>query len=314
MIITNNKKYLSNIVITTAFGHSGGGLFPYTLRPAYKKLRETVIRTGTAVITKSSTPEENQGRVILFDPKRPWTIIPFLYTANKYIKKPSKKEMVNSYGLTNKGIRVHGEEMRECTEQGIQIVPNVFLFLGKKSIFQVVQEALFAAEHIFHLRLYYDSIVWNWSCPNSGEDLQAHFDKILAVRKAVKKRHPMLTNIDKMSPSHPIEFFEEMERDNNTIFDFFNTIAFEEVFLGKKSPIKNVPGGGGYSGPASKEKVFKKLRESKKRLNSRIIMGHAVDCEDDIRRLFGMGAHCVSTCKMVLQDTKGVIKLLEKYN
>jgi len=311
-------KYISNLVIETAFGHSGGGMFPYTIKslyPNYTKCIEVAKETGTAIITKSSTPEKNQGRVILFDPKKPWTIIPFLYTANKYIKRPSKKEMVNAYKLTNKGLKVHGEEMLEATQRGLRIIPNVFLFLENKSVEQLTKEALEVADYIYHSNLWYDAIVWNWSCPNSGENLQAHFDKIIAIRKTVKKRFStVLTSLDKMSPSHPIEFFEEMEKDNNTIFILFNTISFEEVFPMRKSPIKNVPGGGGYSGPASKERIFKQLSEAKNRLRSRIIMEHGVDCEDDIKRLFALGACCVGMCKNVLQNTKETIRLLRKYN
>lgn len=316
MIRLRNNSVISNVVISTMLGHSCRGMFPLTLPffRRYQRLLKTILQTDTTVFSKSSTPEKNKGNVFLFDSHRPWTIIPFLYTARKYIRQLSNKEMVNSFKLSNRVFEFHLKEIIDATRIGFRSIPNVFFFLGGKTVEQTISEGLRIASGIATSPMYYGALECNWSCPNSGEDLTAHYDKILAIRKEMRTFWPNLILIDKMSPLHPLELLQEMEKDGKTIFHLFNTIPWDEVFPPGSSPIKGVLGGGGYSGPRSKPLVFPLLYAAGKKLNSQIIMGHGVDSENDIKKLFGFGADSVSICKMARQDTRGAIRILERYN
>lgn len=319
MIDLPDGTRISNVVIDTALGHDCTGMFPYTLpiwrgHKKHRELIETVIRTNTTVISKSSTPLSHRGRVILFDPTRPWTIVPFLWTARKYIKRPSKRSMANSMFLPNWGVQVHGPKIAEATKTlGVRAIPNIFFFLEGKSLEQLIKEAFWVFDLITSLPLHHKASVLNWSCPNSGEDLLAFIEKTVAIRKALKARFPHFTFIDKMSPLHPLEYLQEMERDGNTIFELFNTIPSSEVFAEKDWPIHGVPGGGGYSGPASKKRVFNILKEAGKILKSPITMGHGVEGTKDIQTLFGFGASSVYYCKLAFLDPPEAIRCL-KYN
>lgn len=318
MIRLKNGSVISNVVVSTMLGHSCRGMFPYTLPffRDYQKLLKAVLQTGTTEFSKSSTPQKNKGRVILFDPRCPWTFFLFLCTARKYIRSMKDGGMVNSFGLSNLGFRHHLKEIVGATGVGFRAIPNVFLFLGGKTTAQAVSEGLRIASDIATSPLYYSAMEWNWSCPNSGEDLTAHYDKILAVRKEAKRFFPSLLIIDKMSPLHPLELLQEMEKDGNTIFHLFNTIPWNNAFPSQNSPIDDVPGGGGYSGPRSRPTVFAHLTIARKRLHpeTKIIMGHGARSMDDVKRIFGLGADSVSICSMVRQNTREAIRIIERYN
>ena len=50
-MIASTKRQISPIVISTALGHDGRGIFPYTLLPGYRRLLAAVKATGTSVCT-----------------------------------------------------------------------------------------------------------------------------------------------------------------------------------------------------------------------------------------------------------------------
>ena len=95
---TGGEEKISRVLISTALGPGGGGIFPYTLLPSYRRLLGVVKETKTTVIAKSATRYRRQGNFI---PGNPFTW--------KYIRRISDQGMLNAYGLTNQGVKVCAE-------------------------------------------------------------------------------------------------------------------------------------------------------------------------------------------------------------
>ena len=67
-MIASAKRQISPVVISTALGHDGRGIFPYTLLPGYRRLLAAVRDTGTTVFTKSATRFKRRGNFIPANP------------------------------------------------------------------------------------------------------------------------------------------------------------------------------------------------------------------------------------------------------
>ena len=66
--IPSEKRQISPVVISTALGHDGRGIFPYTLLPGYRRLLAAVRDTGATVFTKSATRFKRRGNFIPANP------------------------------------------------------------------------------------------------------------------------------------------------------------------------------------------------------------------------------------------------------
>jgi dihydroorotate dehydrogenase (NAD+) catalytic subunit len=100
-MISSSERQISPVVISTALGHDGRGIFPYTLLPGYRRLLAAVRDTGTAVFTKSATRFNRRGNFI---PANPLTW--------KYIRRLPDRGMLNAYGLTNAGVEARAPDIR----------------------------------------------------------------------------------------------------------------------------------------------------------------------------------------------------------
>ncbi len=67
-MISPAQRQISPVVISTALGHDGRGIFPYTLLSAYRRLLAAVQDTGTTVFTKSATRFKRRGNFIPANP------------------------------------------------------------------------------------------------------------------------------------------------------------------------------------------------------------------------------------------------------
>ncbi len=127
------EKKLSPVVISTALGLGGQGIFPYTLWPAYLRLIKAVRETGAAVLTKSATRHPRQGNFI---PANPLTW--------KYIQRLPGCGMLNAYGLTNKGVEAAAPRIKKACEAGLNVIPNLYPEFAKGTE-TAVRETLEAA-------------------------------------------------------------------------------------------------------------------------------------------------------------------------
>ena len=109
------ERRISQVLISTALGPGGSGIFPYTLLPAYRRLLLAVRETGTTVITKSATRYRRQGNFI---PGNPLTW--------RYIRRISGQGMLNAYGLTNLGVEVCAKEIKQSYNSGLRVIPNYY--------------------------------------------------------------------------------------------------------------------------------------------------------------------------------------------
>ena len=114
-MIASPKRQISPVVISTALGHDGRGIFPYTLLPGYRRLLAAVKDTGTTVFTKSATRFKRRGNFI---PANPLTW--------KYIRRLPDMGMLNAYGLTNAGVEVCAPDIRRACDAGFKIIPNLY--------------------------------------------------------------------------------------------------------------------------------------------------------------------------------------------
>ena len=93
---SSEHKPLTNILISTCFGHGGMGMFPYIFYPPFWILLFTAWLTNTAIIAKSATRYRHHGNYIW------WNL--FTYKFIHRIK--DLQSILNSYGLTNPGVWV----------------------------------------------------------------------------------------------------------------------------------------------------------------------------------------------------------------
>ncbi len=203
----NPSEYrkISPVVISTALGQAGRGIFPYTLLPGYRRLLRAVRETGTTVFTKSATRFTRRGNFI---PANPLTW--------RYIRRLPDLGMLNAYGLTNHGVAVCAPEIRRSGAAGLNVIPNLYPEFIKGTA-TAIRETLEALE-IYRQALgpHFWALELNYSCPNSAEEIVKNVDQGLQCSQAVRRQYPDLFLIAKISFCHPYEFAQELERSGST--------------------------------------------------------------------------------------------------
>ncbi len=66
--MSSTRRKISPVVISTALGQAGRGIFPYTLLPGYRRLLRVVRESGATVFTKSATGFPRRGNFISANP------------------------------------------------------------------------------------------------------------------------------------------------------------------------------------------------------------------------------------------------------
>ncbi len=301
----NPKRKFTPLVISTALGQAGRGIFPYTLLPGYRRLLRAVKETGATVFTKSATRFPRRGNFI---PANPFTW--------KYIRRLPELGMLNAYGLTNDGAAVSGPDIRRACEASFNVIPNLYpeFIKGTETAIQETLEAL----EIYRLALgqHFWAVELNYSCPNSAEEIARNVAQGLQCSQEVRRRYPDLSLVAKISICHPYEFSQELERIGVNAIHAINTIPYDIVFppgCHRRSPLWRV-GGGGVSGGPAWAAAYEYNRGLRPKVKLFLIMGCGVTNREDVRRYFEIGADAVSFCTLALRDWREAEGIIGAYN
>lgn len=296
---------ISRVIISTALGPGGSGIFPYTLLPSYRALLQAVRQTGTTVISKSATRNRRRGNFI---PSNPLTW--------RYIRRISGQGMLNAYGLTNHGVEPGAAEIRQSYTAGFQVVPNFYPEFAKGTE-TAIRETLESIK-IYHgiLGPEFLALELNFSCPNSKEAITENVNQGIACVRRVRREYPELCLIAKISVVHPYEFAQELERLDVGAIHGVNTIPYALVFPEDKygpSPLAHVGGGGVSGGPAgpAARKYNAGLRKEVKLF---LIMGCGVSSLEDVQSYLDLGADAVSFCTLALRQPREATKVILALN
>lgn len=300
-MIIIGQRCISTIVLSTALGVDGRGIFPYTLLPSYRRLLRAVQKTSTTVFTKSATRYPRQGNFVAANP--------FTW---KYIQRLPNLGMLNAYGLTNKGVEACAAKIGAASREGFQVIPNFWPEFSKNSE-TAVQETLEAiALYQRHLGGAFWALELNFSCPNVPEDIACNVTEGLACVRAVKTAHPDLFLIAKLSVQHPYEFAQELERAGVGALHAVNTIPYELVFPLNRhppSPLADV-GGGGVSGGPAFQQALQYNKTLRPLVGVPLIMGCGVTGEEEVRRYLDLGADAVSICTLALCKPEATARIV----
>jgi dihydroorotate dehydrogenase (NAD+) catalytic subunit len=301
--MTREKVNISPVVISTALGLSGRGIFPYTLWPAYRRLLAAVRETGTTIFAKSATRHPRRGNFIPMNPLT-W----------KYIQRLPHGGMLNAYGLTNDGVEAGAPAVKAALAAGFRVIPNLYpeFAKGTEIAIQETQEAITIYQMI--LGTDFGAIELNYSCPNSAEAIRENVAQALACSQAVRQQFPGLYFVAKISICHPYEFAQELERLGVNALHAINTIPYDLVFpLGPPSPLADVGGGGVSGGPAFAQ-AYAYNRELRKHVGLLLIMGCGVTSLEDVKKYRDIGADAVSLCTLALRNPKEAVRIVRQYD
>lgn len=300
MIKFANERSISSIVISTALGVSGSGMFPYTWLPGYRSLLKTIKKKEITVFAKSSTKNPLVGNFILRKP-RTW----------KYIQRIPEDGMLNAYGLTNHGVEINAKKIAIACEKGFRVIPNIYPQFAKGLEVAIAEtlEAMAILEK--HMGEYFWAIEINYSCPNSKEQIDQNMSMALACSSAAKERYPHIILIAKTSAVHPFEFYPQLQDVGVNVIHAINTIPHDLVFPGKTSPLQSV-GGGGVSGGPAFELAYKYNEKVRKVVpDIPLIMGCGVTNEQRASKYFEIGADAVGICTAALRDPRETQEIIE---
>lgn len=232
----SEKRTISDVLISTAFGQNGRGMFPYTFSSKYRKLLELVKENNITIFAKSSTRYSRIGNFRIMNP--------FTW---KYIQKISYRSMLNAYGLTNKGMKANAKDIAISCRDGFNVIPNYYPEFNK-GIGVALQELRESVDICYK---YIGGCFWaieiNGSCPNSEEEISENMDMLVKCVAMLKHVYPWLIVIVKTSIVHPYSFYKRLEDAGADVIHAINTIPYNLVFSEGKSPLHE-KGGGGVSG------------------------------------------------------------------
>lgn len=295
---------ISPIVISTAFGTGGAGIFPYTLWPAYRRLQRQVKDLGATIFSKSATRYPRRGNFI---PANPLTW--------KYIQRLPGLGMLNAYGLTNPGVEVCAAKIRASLQTGFQVIPNFYPEFAKGEAVAIAETQAAVAIYSRILGSAFWALELNFSCPNSREEIRRNVTQVINCVRRLRQEVPHLFLIAKLSLVHPLELAQELEQLGIGAIHGVNTIPYELVFPPGSyppSPLAAVGGGGVSGGPA-----FPLAREYNARLRRKIktflIMGCGVSSMTQVQEYFDLGADAVSLCTLVLRRPQEVSRILARW-
>jgi len=292
------------VVISTALGQAGRGLFPYTLLPGYRRLLRAVKETGATVFSKSATRFPRRGN---FVPANPLTW--------KYIRRLPGLGLLNAYGLTNHGAAAGAPDIRRSCDLGFHVIPNLYpeFIKGTETAIRETLEAL----EIYRQALgpLFWAVELNYSCPNSAEEIARNVDQGLQCSREVRQQFPGLFLIAKLSFCHPYEFPQELEKLGVSALHAINTIPYEIIFPPDRyppSPLWQV-GGGGVSGGPAWAAAYEYNRGLRPKVGVFLIMGCGVSSRAEVQRYFDIGADAVSICTLALRDWREAEKIIRSF-
>ncbi|MDD2900931.1 MAG: HisA/HisF-related TIM barrel protein [Syntrophales bacterium] len=293
---------ISTIVVSTALGPGGRGIFPYTLLPAYRWLLRAVRETGTTVFAKSATRFPRQGNFRAFNPLT-W----------KYIKRLPDLGMLNAYGLTNHGVTACAGAIKVSGSQGFNVIPNFYpeFAKGTDTAIKETLEAIGLYQKLLGPSFW--ALELNFSCPNSQEAIRENVAQALKCFQDVKGKYPGLFLLAKISICHPYEFAQELEKLGVNALHALNTIPYEIVYPQKRSPLWQVGGGGVSGGPAFAAALDYNMG-LRKQVSLPLIMGCGVRNREDVQRYLDAGADAVSICTLALRKPGEAAAVITSFN
>ncbi len=303
MAILIGEHKISTVVTSSVMGHSGGGMFPLTLLPSYRRLRRVIWDYGVTNFTKSSTRFKHIGDFIMLNPLT-W----------KYVQKIGENGLLNAYGLTNDGVEVNAKRNHRACLAGYHAIPSFYPQFAIDQEFAI--KGTIEAVSIYHRIMgnYFWALELNYSCHNSKEKIRENIIDALACLKAVKLAFPHLCLITKVSYVHPHEFVQELVHCGADIIHAINAIPYAMVFpRGNPSPLAKV-GGGAVSGGPAFPNALAYNRELRKKISNPIIMGCGITSVDDAARYADISADAISICTIARMDPKEAEKIIKKFN
>jgi dihydroorotate dehydrogenase len=301
-----SDRKISPVLISTALGPAGRGIFPYTLLPAYRRLIQAVKDTGTTILSKSATRFSRTGNVI---PRNP-------LTWRRYVRRLPDLGMLNAYGLTNAGAEVCARDLKVSLDLGFRVIPNYYPEFAKGTDFAIREtlEALAIYQEVLGPRFW--ALELNYSCPNSVEEIRENVTQGLKCAKEVRQQFPPLFLIVKISICHPYEFAQKLEGLGVNALHAVNTIPYDLVFPPPghpPSPLARV-GGGGVSGGPAFPLAYRYNADLRKKVGLFLIMGCGVRNHDDVKKYFDLGADAISFCTLALRNFPEAAKIILDYS
>jgi dihydroorotate dehydrogenase len=301
MIKFLNGRKISSIVISTALGFDGTGMFPYVFSPDYQSLLRIVQSKGIMIFPKSSTFNRKKGNFILLDP-RTW----------KYIRRLPSMSMVNAYGLTNEGVQCNARKIADACASGSKVIPNFYpeFFKGLEAAIAETLTAIMI--YRFKMGDNFWALELDVSCLNSQEKIAENMKQVIMLIEALKKNYPWLVLIVKTSIVHPMSFYQELENVGADVIHAINTIPWDFVFSEKISPLHSV-GGGSVSGEVTFPLAYECIQRICQVTDLPKIFGCGISNTIRARKLFVLGKHekvSISICTAFLRDSKEAEKIL----
>ena len=295
----DDGRKISDVVVSTALGQSGRGIFSKTLSFKYRKFVQLVLDKDVTIFTKPSTRYPKVGN---FRIQYPWTW--------KYIKKICHRSMLNLYRLTNNGVKINAKKIAYSSEMGFSVIPSYYPEF-KKGVSIALQE-LGESVDIYHKYIGDDfwAIEINGSCVNSGEIIEENMDNIVLCVSMLKKVYPKLVIIIKTSIEHPYDFYKRLEDAGADAIHAINSIPYRIVYPNDVSPFHK-KGGGGVSGEITFSLSYHYSKELKKYTTLPIIMGCGVtDIFSKIMFMKEADADSVSVCTIALLDPEEACRII----
>lgn len=298
-MIKINGIEISNVAVSTIFGHGGDGMFPLIFSPQYREILDLVKKQGNTIFTKSTTSDKHIGNYIAH---KPWTW--------GCIRNLGSEGMINAYGLTNAGALKNAQKVIKAKSKGFNVVPNIFLEYSRLLSEKDIIDRCFLAIVKFLSPLHETKIVKiNISCPNSGEEVKDNTAIAVKAIERLKLFLPKLTFIAKVGYDHPVDFIKQLEDAGIDIIQAINTIPFARLFPHHPSPLAHF-GGGGVSGKPAQEAALKKCEEFRKATELPMIMSCGIIDVESGQRMFDIGADSISICTVIRQNPQNAKKIL----
>lgn len=299
MIKFKNGLSISTIAISTIFGHSGRGMFPYYFQPTYQKIVRLAKEKGLTIFSKSSTRERKMENFVIH---KPWTW--------KYIQRLPRLSLLNAYGLTNPGIEKCAREIAKSRKNGFNVVPNFYPEFTK-GMSQAIKDTLEATE--IYCECFRNDrwiLELNLSCPNSKEDIPKNIEMAATCVEKTKKHYPNIAIIAKTSILHPYKFYKMLENSGADCIHAINTIPWNILF-NNPSPLKNV-GGGGISGGLSWNKSINYTSYIPNYTSLPVIFACGITDPVSVWICFENDAKAIAVCTWIAREPQSFIEFLKK--
>ena len=301
-MIPSAKRQISPVVISTALGHDGRGIFPYTLLPGYRRLLAAVRETGATVFTKSATRFQRRGNFI---PANPLTW--------KYIRRLPGLGLLNAYGLTNDGVDACAPDIRRSCDAGFRVIPNLYPEFIKGTTI-AIRETLEAVE------IYQRSLGPPLPGPGTqlllpqlrgghrqkrGPGAPVHPESAQPLSAAVFNRQAQHLPPLRVRPGTGAHRGQRPPRGQHHPLQHRLSVAALPPERGERRRRLRGPG----LSPG-----LKYNQELRQKVDLFLIMGCGVTSADDVRRYFDLGADAVSLCTLALRKPREAARIVVQYN